>query len=225
MPNWCYNRLEIDGPKDRLEAFEELVRTENNEFDFNAIIPYPAPYKQMDEEYPSGRDPEYASKLAAYKEKWNTDTDGYNYGGYDWCWDNWGTKWNASDVFWEDDPNRLSVIFHTAWSPPSNVIRTIIEKFPDLKVVHHYREESLSFYGCDYSQDGELIRDFVETDNVEYSVGDLLYVESYNEEEGDTETFSATYDSLADGDMINVIDDEGNHRVVSKCEVMLESYR
>lgn len=34
----------------------------------------------------------------AYKAKWGTDKNGYNSGGYEWCQDAWGTKWNAYAV-------------------------------------------------------------------------------------------------------------------------------
>ncbi len=223
MPNWCYNRLEINGPKDQLEALENLVRTEENEFDFNAILPYP--FKQMDDDYPAYNDPDRVEKLAAYKEKYGTELDGFNSGGYDWCWENWSTKWNASDVCWEDSSDELCVTFETAWSPPAKVIAALAEKFPELNMTLSYTEEGMAFYGKDRASNGEYVRDCIEKDSHEYQVGDYLQVKFYDEDEDDYVDFYATYVSKGEDDMINVVDEEGQDRVVSKYDVMLESYQ
>lgn len=40
---------------------------------------------------------------------------------YDWCNENWGCKWNASDVTWSD----TSVDFYTPWGPPVPVLEEL----------------------------------------------------------------------------------------------------
>lgn len=52
---------------------------------------------------------------------------------YDWCCENWGTKWNAySDHTIDDD----TIIFETAWSPPIPVLTKLSETYPDLPIEH-----------------------------------------------------------------------------------------
>ena len=42
MPNYCDNSLSIEGPHDTLRKIHDLVRGEENPFDFEKIIPMPA---------------------------------------------------------------------------------------------------------------------------------------------------------------------------------------
>ena len=60
---------------------------------------------------------------------------------YDWCRENWGTKWNASDVRLEEGPMTLHYYFDTAWSSPRPVIQKLSEMFPDAYVEHFYSYE------------------------------------------------------------------------------------
>lgn len=41
MPNWCQNRLEIDGPKEAIAKIVKACRLQEGEFDFNGIVPMP----------------------------------------------------------------------------------------------------------------------------------------------------------------------------------------
>ena len=36
----------------------------------------------------------------AYIDKYGFPKDGYNQGGYQWCCDNWGTKWGSITPIW-----------------------------------------------------------------------------------------------------------------------------
>jgi hypothetical protein len=42
MPNWVWNRIEITGTKDHLDALEKKLQGEDTVFDFNALVPRPA---------------------------------------------------------------------------------------------------------------------------------------------------------------------------------------
>lgn len=46
---------------------------------------------------------------------------------YDWCIDNWGTKWDID--FCSHDDN--SIVFDTAWSTPSKIIIALSATFPN----------------------------------------------------------------------------------------------
>ena len=93
MPNWCMNELIITGDQASLDNLATFVKGEHDEqnLDFDKVIPYPENYKQMDAEMPAWNDPDKEAKMLAYKEKWGSEKDGFNSGGYGWCCENWGT--------------------------------------------------------------------------------------------------------------------------------------
>lgn len=41
MPNWCQNRLEINGPKEAIAKIAKSCRIQEGKFDFNGIVPMP----------------------------------------------------------------------------------------------------------------------------------------------------------------------------------------
>ena len=56
-----------------------------------------------------------------------------NYGAptwYEWCVENWGTKWNSCDTYISGD----SLCFWTAWSPCLPVIEAMSKMFPGLSL-------------------------------------------------------------------------------------------
>lgn len=82
---------------------------------------------------------------------------------YDWCINNWGTKWNSlfSGITTEE------LLFSTAWSPISlklfesfvNICKeTVGEKANDMWL--YYEECGFSLYGRYYISDGEIIHDY-----------------------------------------------------------------
>lgn len=117
MPNWNENELTITGPD--VNKVLETIRSQSGDdedariLDFNTIIPYPQIYRDMDKRAKEYRekfhaiakdDPERKQKLEALGAEYGVEPgtpwikDGYNSGGYEWCCDNWSTKWNATQV-------------------------------------------------------------------------------------------------------------------------------
>ena len=146
MPNWCENELIVRGKQEKIDKLVDFMKSEDNEFDFNKIVPYPTKYKQLD----------LIAKV--YEEEHPNDfkgrpKNGYNQGGYEWCNDNWGTKWNACDVILKDN----KYYFNTAWSPPEPVIKKLSEKFPDLTLTLKYWEGGCGFRGMCKFKYGEKI--------------------------------------------------------------------
>ena len=144
MPNWCNNELIISGNKKDVEEFCEKIRGDDTVLDFNKIIPYPEHFAKADAEADKARD-EGLKKDSEIK-------DGYNSGGYEWCCDNWGTKWNACDVTFEDrlnidDYNEIDIDFRTAWDPPLPIIKNIIELFPKLSFDFEWNEYAMHHRG------------------------------------------------------------------------------
>ena len=153
MPNWCENDLAVEGPKEVIEEFlkfaagaagENPLDDEGSPFDFNKFIPYPQEFQRLDEiaeawlkEHAGRPDYDYRAR----------PKDGFNSGGYDWCYANWGTKWPACHVEVEGpvtgyDEKTLEVVFHfdTAWSPPMPVIKRAAELYPALRFELRYFE-------------------------------------------------------------------------------------
>lgn len=58
---------------------------------------------------------------------------------YEWCVENWGTKWNAYDFVRSFEPN--TIIFHTAWSCALNVIKQLSKMYPDITFTYRWADE------------------------------------------------------------------------------------
>jgi hypothetical protein len=144
MPNWCYNRLTIDttseGGKKLAEAFRPKYESEGELIarPFQDLLP--CPQELIDTESSLGKDPSPKQKANIKK-----------YGFPDWyMWNiaNWGTKWDARFVDFEDhNPNEVYVMFETAWSPPENFFGWFVSQYPDAYFRNEYSEEGMSYEG------------------------------------------------------------------------------
>jgi hypothetical protein len=148
MPNWCFNRITIQG---QFNEIKEFVCNENYEFDLDKIIPYPEPFRQMDAEW-------VHPVPETYRDKWGTDTDGFNKGGYEWRLSNWNTKWNIKEAEWHScESNDGFVEFDSAWSPPIGCIYHLSLKFPESLISIEYDEPGCQFGGSIVWKNGEEI--------------------------------------------------------------------
>lgn len=59
---------------------------------------------------------------------------------YDWCFENWGTKWNCSKCI----SNNNTIIFETAWSTPEPIFEKISKDFPEDIIEIDYADECYS---------------------------------------------------------------------------------
>ena len=181
MPNWCQNELRVSGKRDDLDRFKEAAKGENGCLDMNSFIPYPVEYRNQDEICRVFREEieEHNRKIMekmkqmSQEEKeqlWKDNNeswgikgpDGYNCGGYEWCCDNWGTKWNFCDPCLvvedlDEEDGYLFYEFATAWSPPVPVIKKMGEKFPQLIFELRYFEGSMQFNGILRIENGEIV--------------------------------------------------------------------
>lgn len=163
MPNWCFNSLEISGPAEELEKLQKQVKGEKTELDFNKIIPYPEDWAKADEaNYKVDTDRNAEAVKQGFKSFYDMPVkkreavvkmfpdvpDGYNHGGYMWCNNNWGTKWNVdAEVQGEPSDECLYYTFDSAWSPPEPVIIKLGEMFPKLTFHLKYSEPGMCFEG------------------------------------------------------------------------------
>lgn len=178
MPNWVENSLVITGNKKDLKKLQELM---GDNFDFNAISPYPRKFRKMDEKWKKMMkkiekyreivrgecSEEEKQRLSRRIEKlsdwlWSHE-DGYNSGGYEWCCENWGTKWPASGVEKEEFDSVVHYYFETAWSPPITLISKLSKKFPKLKFELH-AEEPGNDYVVDFVwENGEIVEEKIDS--------------------------------------------------------------
>ena len=141
MPNHITNNLKLMDDENEtnyehnqkvMAEIVALMKTDKSEFDFNVLIPYPKHFADADK---AARDHEVANG------SWDTrPKDGFNQGGYEWCCDNWGTKWNAYEVAvtkWD------GIYFDTAWATPEPIFRELSKRFPDVTLVVEYADEDI----------------------------------------------------------------------------------
>jgi hypothetical protein len=147
MPNYCNNVVEIQGPQHILKTLVE------HRLDFMKIHPYP---KDLD--ITAGRegpDDSVEQRALVKAEKSNLKRYGYK-NWYDWCVNNWGTKWNAGgdndamQVDYDEDVNNQGIAlfqFDTAWAPPLGVMEKLMETHPELHIECRYHEPGVGFFG------------------------------------------------------------------------------
>jgi len=98
------------------------------------------------EEYNEDHEKEYQKDLKKYqkqlklKEKYGVDN------WYDWHCTHWGTKWDAYQSQ-DEGPTATGIghiiTFQTAWSTPTQIIKTLSEKFPSAKFEIMYADEDI----------------------------------------------------------------------------------
>ena len=137
MPNWCQNEIRVSGSEDKVKEFMNFVKSDEQNFDFNSIVPMP---KNIFKGALGDKEKEKYGSL-----NW-----------YDWSCDNWGTKWNACNVSVEYNPeygDEVEYYFNTAWSPPEQIFIKLRDKFKldkedsELFISWFYREDGMEFSG------------------------------------------------------------------------------
>lgn len=168
MPNHCHNDLWINGSPDDVAAALALIGADKPEpqFDFNAIIPYPAEFAERDNSAKrfhysiQHTDPVAAeSARADHIAKYGSDRDGFNSGGFEWCNDHWETKWGAYSVV-RRDYEGVCITYQTAWSPAKKIIIELAKRFPTCSFSLEYFEQGMGYAGgfecpCDEDWCGE----------------------------------------------------------------------
>jgi hypothetical protein len=84
---------------------------------------------------------------------------------YDWCVDNWGTKWSAADAYVaqklrNEDKTKfvLNVDFKTPWSPPIPIVDKLALDFPDTEFCLKYFECGMAFKGIHRVLNSSIIK-------------------------------------------------------------------
>ena len=186
MSNYCTNKVIIVG---NVSQFKRCIVQKDAdlelEFDFNTIIPCPAPLhlvthslKELNEMDKKWRDEKYEGMVQLAKD--NIAKYGHSY-WFDWCRENWGVKWSPSDLnILRDDPRELILVFNTANKPANDFfIGTMSEQFPDLEFKWYYYEPNMGFAGIIEAKDGDVENSQYLRDDKEYAeIEDMVECES-----------------------------------------------
>ena len=87
---------------------------------------------------------------------------------YDWCIENWGTKWNVEDdvdVNYDKNTDEYDITFDTAWSVPSGIVEKFSEFCNDEEFYWEYEDEDYDGTHILRKINGEII-DTILPDNV-----------------------------------------------------------
>ena len=167
MPNWCANRVTVSGVEEDVQAFKEAVKYsyEDGEklLSFYAIIPFPeeldgigSPVTIVDteediEKYKKDRsDSEFAlGNLPITKQRSQELYDKYGADNwYDWCNENWTSKWDACDVRLDiDEGDFLEYHFDTPWGPPEEIYYVLKMQHPKVHISWFYDEPGMQYAG------------------------------------------------------------------------------
>jgi len=115
MPNWTTNIVKLKGSEQDIQSIKDLIFSvdEDGKTFFDFNKVIPMP-----EEYNEG-------------DKW-----------YDWCVNNWGTKWNSDGTqILTDTPTELEMTFLTAWAHPVNVLSKLNDMFKQVYFYHEAQHE------------------------------------------------------------------------------------
>ncbi len=192
MPNHCSNSLYIKGDKESVENFIVAVtKTESARWGKIEILKSLFPTPTALEETASvvhGDEDKQAEQERIEAE--NLETFGAR-NWYDWCIQNWGTKWGDYDGYLADyGDGYASFTFQSAWAPPVAGLTEVSKQFPTVTFSLSYYEEGMGFYGAALIKDGVCVE---ETKDIESIPGYSDF--DPNNEDAD---FDKQYDLLLD---------------------------
>ena len=148
MPNWCNNKVKVFGEPEQLAKVAKIFKDEKSIF--NNIIQSPD-WKRLPNEKGQFPQLEQHKNPKTGEVMWETYNfpDGKNDDRwYHWCIENWGTKWDVSELDIEyDEEYYLELTFSTAWSPPEGIMQELKDKYPDLGFSCFYDEPGMEVAG------------------------------------------------------------------------------
>lgn len=180
MPNWITNQVTIIADEDLLAKIREEVKGtpydngEDREFDFNQIAPIPTElegttspcriisqdeYDIQEERIAKGEltdiEKSFGVSRGITQEMHDEFIEKFGYADwYGWQNSNWGTKWNASDVDWSEDNDRVS--FNTAWATPFELFLNLSKKYPLARFEIEYADEDFGYNVGSYTLVGGI---------------------------------------------------------------------
>ena len=151
MPNHCSNRVTISAHDGKEDQFKEVLKAFESERPFQSLYPQPdwPNIPNKDGVLPELREmkrPDGTVFTTTYYFPDGTNDDRW----YDWCYKNWGTKWEAYDFHVADIDEECGYAtfeFMTAWAPADGIYNVITEKYPDVGISWFYDEPGCELAG------------------------------------------------------------------------------
>lgn len=164
MPNHCDQDLTVRGPAAQVADFlaqYTAVEKGGRVLSCESLIPYPKEFTLADR-YAEASHEAWSALPVETRGPYPQIKDGFNSGGYEWCCENWGTKWGAYDGY--NDSHEIvgsravaKLHFLTAWSPLGNrVLRTLSARIPQCTITLRYYEAGCGFKGMMKVQAGAI---------------------------------------------------------------------
>jgi hypothetical protein len=143
MPNWCYNRLCIDTTTESGKILAAAFKP--SKVDDEGRL-YATPFEDL---MPCPEELRNTEAMATASDKQIANKEKYGYSDwYEWCWANWGVKWDARvEDFDDSDPESTYVYFETPWGAPIEFFRYFSSEYPHARYEDEYDEEGMQFEG------------------------------------------------------------------------------
>ena len=173
MPNWCKNNLKISANGEKVLELLELLKDEKGKMTFQKFMPMPEELEDTTKSVGDEMSKEESDKLI---EKYGANN------WYDWRYENWGCKWDASESeFYVNDEGGWTVSFLTPWSPPINFVQALSKEFSDMEFAMQYADESGGFpLGEATFTDGDVLYEAPDMDNANLEeLSDLVWNEGW----------------------------------------------
>lgn len=161
MPNHTAQILEVRGDKSEIDKLINFVSDTTNKekvtnFSCNKVIPMPKALNitatSINNVNPTKEDLKLKKQYATNKKKYGAEN------WYDWCCNNWGTKWDVYEIQeWDCHKDVSSICFQSAWSPITPVIEKLSEKFKSLNFTLKYADEGGGFLGYVVYENGRKV--------------------------------------------------------------------
>jgi hypothetical protein len=157
MPNWCQNEVKIYiEDKEVMQEFKDFCKGEIKYEDGSKVVPFCFASIMPEPDYdstPVARTfPDIKAQFANSDEEkaviMENEPSIREGSWWDWRVQNWGTKWEANGMTFEEDGNEIQMVFDTPWSAPTGIYNALKEKFGDKVCISwFYREEGCQFAG------------------------------------------------------------------------------
>ena len=150
MPNWCDNNVTIYGTKEKIAQIRSVIKNYNQgetvgflgycvpEPDYT-VTPVAKTFPEIAAEYAKSEE----ERELAIKNEPSIREDSW----WDWRVQNWGTKWEVDIECISDDDDFISLSFVSAWSPPIEAYRTLLNHPGITGIEASYYEPGCDFVG------------------------------------------------------------------------------